>query len=1671
MRRLELHYQEHQQHNSLYQECQDWAERTRDKLNECSKPITSFSDAQSKLQSVKALRQSLETGQNKLRYTLELKEKVILNTEKTGAAKIQEDTENLKAELDRLFSDVDELRMKLGNQVSQLEDFKKNLKMLTDWLDETESKAKSTDIIMSDLGEKKALLERFKILKKDFNSYSDLVNKIKTKVEEDPAMADKEVEESLKRFEKLKDWIGKKIKSLSNEVVEHEKYKQAYSDASEWVRKVRLEVQQYSDPHGEKEEAKKKKSKLDEIVKTFPEGQSLVDKVFELKDKPLQKSSPEGQDNIKQELKQLKDDWDGLKTNSEDSLKILNKCITLWEDFDNTFNKMNDWLTNCKKKVKEEEKRKTNRKPEDLKVLQNLLDETNNQKALSEELNDRCENLVDMSACTWVRDKTMQLQSEYTQILTTLQSLLSQLQKKLSDYTDFIKARDELDNWLNWAHGTIKECSGVKEEGEIKEKLETIKIVSQRLTEGQTLLGKVQEVFAKAVETAPGDEQDKLREEIARLRASWDQLNMDLNSTLADLKATLSRWEELKENQNRFEKWLEVTSQELKEPQNTKGELGEMKTAVERLKNIQGEIDQKKGDIFGLFKEAQKLCEGIKKPALLNKTKDLTTKWQKLNDTCKNLRASVESEMNDYLSYQQHLQDVEKWLLQISFQLMAHNSLYITNREQTEEQISQHKNLLNEISKYKNNLNDLTNKGQAQIKKYKDSAPNVQSTINKQLTNVQDSYDSLLNTAEQIKNRLLESLAKFKEYEDTLDSISKNLDVLEPQVLKEIDISVDDIKSAQTHLDNAKNLDNKLQLEKTRLAGAIQACEAASACVSRPSSPLEAAPPSTPEKELLLRARLEDLIDHLASRLVNLEQIIGDLEKWKKERDALNKWITEQSVVVNDWKSKPAKLRLESSKQDLNTLNNLSSQIEAKRNKALTELPSLKDNEPDMEKLLSDLQKELMVVISEKESAQKVTEGYRKKLADAHKWLDSVIKKLEDVEKGSGPQLDCYQKLGNVQELTNNINTKGNEMLENVKKLADQVAKLVNNLDSQQVEEQIKSLERRHSDVLKRIQRKTQSLEATKQGMEGIKQEVQQIRDWIKLKADDLKTPSVLGYQSKPIKDKIQNLKTLMKEVDGKQVVIDLLKQRLNNLSNDLEPKEIAQLESDLKSLTSEQSNLVASLKGELDKLDNAKNAREKFENNTDIINDWSKSKSEQVNKLGSYVPLKSSDIQQQVVECKELIADIKKFGETVLADQEKLGNSFNKDCSDEQKKKLQNVLSNTKKNYNNILKKCDEKLGKYNELIANRNQFEDKLGKCEKWLEEAQIATANPIRSPKMAVVEEQLNTYNKLNTEAKDVGDQIVEVCKDADLIMSKLNDADKLILQTQLNTVKDKHARLLGIIKDRINSSNDILEKHRDAARKIKEIMEFMEKIQNAIKELNRPVGAKVEEVQAMLNSYDKILNDLKDHKRELDNLKGKDVAGLDNALTQHDGLVKTVEDQIARLRQLLLLREQFGALIQQINTFITKYTDIVKDVEKGDDSVQDKIKKYDDIIHKIQECDALLALATDKGEQIAADGSTNDRNSITDMLGSLKQQLQQLKRSAERQREIHEKSLAAFGKLAQELDDVLDSLNNLESDVKGRPLLKREPESVDEEVEKHKVCIYIYYFCLISNFFTY
>lgn len=373
----------------------------------------------------------------------------------------------------------------------------------------------------------------------------------------------------------------------------------------------------------------------------------------------------------------------------------------------------------------------------------------------------------------------------------------------------------------------------------------------------------LQTAFTKAIDTAVPEQQDQLRSNMAGLLSSWEQLSIDLNTVQAQLKSLLHRWDDHSEAHEKLKQWLEETENGMQDLPDTKGEFGDMKTMLERYKHIQEEVRDKKTELDHLMDEASELSKLAKKNTPLERTKELLKRWENLSENVDERKRLIENEMQEYNAYHAALQETEKWLLQISFQLMAHNSLYITNKEQTVSQIQQHENLLAEIENYTSVLNDLKLKGNGQITRYVAVNPEIKTIIETQLQNVQESYNSLLNTALQIKKRLAESLVKFQEYENTLESIMKNLDAYEPEIAQEMEAPMDTLDAAKQRFENARTLHNKLQGEKTRLALAVEACEAAVACVSRPGSPLDAPPVQIPAREVEVRNKLEELIDQV----------------------------------------------------------------------------------------------------------------------------------------------------------------------------------------------------------------------------------------------------------------------------------------------------------------------------------------------------------------------------------------------------------------------------------------------------------------------------------------------------------------------------------------------------------------------------------------------------------------------------------------------------------------------------------------------------------------------------------------------------------------------------------------------------------------------------------------
>lgn len=97
----------------------------------------------------------------------------------------------------------------------------------------------------------------------------------------------------------------------------------------------------------------------------------------------------------------------------------------------------------------------------------------------------------------------------------------------------------------------------------------------------------------------------------------------------------------------------------------------------------------------------------------------------------------------------------------------------------------------------------------------------------------------------------------------------------------------------------------------------------------------------------------------------------------------------------------------------------------------------------------------------------------------------------------------------------------------------------------------------------------------------------------------------------------------------------------MNNMQNELEPNEQQQLDSGLKNLASEQSELCSKLRSEIDHVIAGVETRKKFEADLEAVHAWLKAKNSEVKKYSGYLPLKAVAVEKEIQQYKVLFSQL----------------------------------------------------------------------------------------------------------------------------------------------------------------------------------------------------------------------------------------------------------------------------------------------------------------------------------------------------------------------------------------------------------------------------------------------
>ena len=780
-------------------------------------------------------------------------------------------------------------------------------------------------------------------------------------------------------------------------------------------------------------------------------------------------------------------------------------------------------------------------------------------------------------------------------------------------------------------------------------------------------------------------------------------------------------------------------------------------------------------------------------------------------------------------------------------------------------------------------------------------------------------------------------------------------------------------------------------------------------------------------------------------RMSTVSSMATELGNIEKQRDNLSQWISSMESSVADSMQKPPKFRKDALESEMKKFEGFSESLLEKQNI----LEQNFNNDQTLRDRLDSLSNTIYELKEKRNNQYMIIEEYRYHHQQFQTWLDDLTKSLTGLDESQTDNTEDRRK--QVEDLMKTFEGHNDQSKDLLTK-GDAAIECLDEMDQQLIKEQIKTIERRTIDVKKRLERRSQIVDMACSGLKNTKDEIEETQTWIHSKTEELNTLKSKDQTS----DTLNECRAFVKEVENKVMLFESLEAKIERIASDIDASEHKHLKESLSKISDDHKKLDQSSKIFLLTLEENSGNMKKLEDVLHEIQNWLKTKCSELHKSSEHDPLKSVEIEKKVSLLKKDLFEVGEFEETKVS-QLRLGlmglqksSSPQRESQEKQSRGLETSLATLKEELKNRLQYLE------NELTSRRD-FESDIDACNIWIDQAETILSTEVRGTiNLAVLDDHHNKFKRLKVAEEENRNKVAEVFQTANSFLDKLSDADRISLQTKLDEVCDRQNYVADNINAKISNLVRNIEVYKNTAQKIEDSVNHLTEIQTQIRLLNKPIGYRVEDAEDVLEAYAKILDNLKAFKIQMEDLQrtaGSNVTEVGALLGQQDELIAAIENQMAKIRNLIGHRHQFMTMVTGITSFIIKHTEVVKQVERSSIPPMEKVKKYDESILKLKDCETQLALASDKGQQIANEGSAADRNQISHQLQSLKTQIIALQKAIEKKRDEHFQSVQKHNKFFGELETFLEWIQSRELQVRERPVLTTTVENVEECIAKH------------------
>ncbi|XP_061480140.1 nesprin-1 isoform X3 [Rhineura floridana] len=1564
---------EHQQFSHDLKELQDWMADAIQMLESYCHLTADKNALDSRMAKLEGLLSIKQEKEIQMKMALTRGESVLQNTSVEGVPVIEQQLRTLKDTWASLLSACIHCKSQLEGALSKWTSYQDDVRQFISWMDKVEAIMNASERQCAELRGKNSALSKSKLLKEEVFSHSTLLETIEVKGMSmtEHYVTQLELQDLRERYQFLKDRIMDTVAKAEEMVHLHHEYQRNLKAFEVWLEKEQEKLSCLSHLEGDAEKHEATLGDLQELQVHCAEGQALLNAAVHIREEVIPWGIPHLEDRI---LESIRQDWTVYQHKLSEVRMQLNTTLSRLRLMDNKFLKVDDWLKTLEEKVIIRTSRHSDRATKEIQLQQmkKWHEEITAYKDEVEEVGLLAQQILEES------HTSSRMGRQAAHLASRYQALVLHVLEQIKFLEDEIRSMDESElcftAYKDWFGATVRKFrnvvtkSDVIDKAAMDKKMQKLEGLMSDMDVGHNLLKSAREKGERAIKYMKGNEGEQLKKEMSDCVEQLDEMTSSLRKEHTTLEKSLHLTKEFLDKYKVQSQWLSEYQNILHATVDPKMELYEKKAQLSKYKSIQQTVLSHEPSIKSVTEKGECLLELVCDVNLAENIQTLRTEYQDLCNTAKAHVASLEVKVKQHEEYNSDLQEVEKWLLQMSSRLVTPDLMENSNLEVITQHLANHKAMMEETAGFEDRLSSLKSKGADLINECVEHLQaKFRQHIETQLQGTRDSYSAICSTIQRVYQSLEHELQKHVNHQDTLKQCQVWLVAVQP----ELKPSPRPPFSLADTVKQVKHFRALQEQASTYLDLLCSMCDLSDSTVKNTATDIQ-----------LTKQMIED-------QIMNSQYLAQGWEEMKQMKAELWIYFQDADQQLQNMKRRRAELEINIAQNMVLQVKEFSKKLQSKQAAltAVTEKVSkltqgLESPEHKEVGRLSnhwlDLCLQTSNVLLHREEDLQRTKDYHDRLNVVEVFLEKFTQEWDNLARSDAESttthLEALKKLALALQ-------ERRFALEDLKDQKQKITEHLNLDDRELVKEQSGHFEQRWIQLEDLINRKIQLSVTTLEELSMMHAKLQELMEW----AEEQQPSISEALKHSPPPELAQNFLvdhlTICSEVEAKQHVLKALIKDADRVMTNLGLNERQVLQkclSDAENHVDCLSDLVSQRRKHLNK---ALSERTQFLLAAFQAMNQIQQHEKKV-KFFEHICLLPEDVSKQIRSCKSTQASLKAYQSEISALWSQ-GRILMKETSEQEKSEVLDKLQELQNMYDAILQKCSQQLIELEKHMVSRKYFKEDLDKVCHWLKQSDIVSFPEINlmnsNPELY---SQLAKYQQILEQCSEYENLLMILQRDGQEILPSLNEMDHSYLDEKLNALPQQFNMIVALAKDKFSKVQEAILARKEYASLIELTTKTLSELEDQLLSMHKvPFTLLAKEAVSLQQDYRNVLTEVINLGAAVDELNQKKEAFRSTGQpwlpeemlllsTLYNKLKRQIEQKVNQLEDMIEAYQEHEGMCKQLELQLNSIKEEQTKVSEETLPAEEKLKVHHSLAGSLQDAGILLKCIAEHLEMLSS-----------------------------------------------------------------------------------------------------